>query len=923
MPSRAAPWWMFALAASYVGYFCLLIYCDVRRPEPLFQVGLYGRTGILLLRVPADSAAGRAGVRVGDELVEVEGRAIRSRGDWAVVEANMRLGEPLRLVVRRMGQPLALDVEVRGESLRFWRTPAGLVLLIARLTQALTLAIALIVAFRRPHDRLARLGAWMLASGGVFVIAFPSRFAAVWRALGALGLPLWVPFASSFAMLAILFTFFAVFPRPAFTRKWAWAAAWAPMAAVLAWFVPAYAALVYGPRMAAAAPGTRGVMVTAAGYGAASLIALALNYRRLDDVNDRRRLRVLLPGSIVGLLSGITLITIYWGRSPADMTGALFASPTMAVGTLMLLALPLSFAYAILRRQLFDVSILVRQGVRYALARRGLLLIVPLLLAVLVSDLAYRHERSLVDIVAARLSLYVVLIGLVLYAHRHRERWLAALDRRFFRERYNAQRLIREVTADLRHADSVDAVAPTVVAHIETALRPRYAALLFRSPGEPDFHTLASAPAGAAPVPLSGASRIVSLARVLTAPVRLGGSDEIGLARHLASHERDVGPGVRVDLVVPVTVGPDKAEVILALGSKRSEEPYGAEDLDLLSALAHALALVVERPRSAAAPGTLLAECPTCGLCYDAGTSACAEGHAPLVAATTERVLASRYRLDRRLGRGGMGAVYEALDVALERPVAVKLTLEEWMRASGGSDRFRREAMIAASFAHPNVVTVYDFGLAGDGRAFLVMELLHGTDLRGELRRLMRLPPPHALAVLQGVCAGVDAAHRRGLVHRDLKPENLFLARDEARQIVKVLDFGLARTVATTGDERTSRLMLLGTPSYMSPEQLRGGQPSPGWDIWALGVVAYELLTGALPFASEAAPESSALGAGPGPVWPEPPQARLEGHLEPFQRFFARALAIDSRARPAGAREFFATFEDAVRASEALRPAAS
>lgn len=922
MPSRAAPWWMFALAASYLGYFCLLVYCDIRRPEPLFLLSSFEPTGAVLLRVPADSAAGQAGLRAGDELVEVEGHAIRSRSDWALAEANMRLDVPLRVVVRRAGEAMALDVPIRRESLRFWRTPAGLVLLVARLTQALTLGVGLLVAFRRPRDPMARLGAWMLASGGVFVIAFPFRFAAAWRALGAPGVLLWMPFASSFAMLAILFTFFAVFPRPLFTRWWAWAAAWAPMAAVLAWFVPAYATVVYRPQVAANAPGTRVVMITAAAYGAASLIVLALNYRRLDDVNERRRLRVLAPGSIVGLLSGISLIVVYWGRSPADATGALFASPTMAIGTLMLLALPLSFAYAILRRRLFDVSMLVRQGVRYALARRGVLLIVPVLVAVLVADLAYQRERSLVDIVATRRSLYVVLIGLALYAHRHRERWLAALDRRFFRERYNAQRLIREVTADLRSADSVDAVAPAVVAHIETALRPRFAALMLRSPGEPNFHTLASAPAGAAPAPLSGASRIVSLARVIGGPLRLGNADEAGLGRHLPPEERDVGRGASAELVVPVSVGPEKAEVLLVLGSKRSEEPYGAEDVDLLSGLAHALALVVERPRATPSPGPLLAECLDCGRCYDAGADVCADGHTP-AATTTERVLARRYRLDRRLGRGGMGAVYEALDLALERPVAVKLTLEGWMHAIGGSDRFRREALIAASFAHPHVVTVYDFGLTGDDRAFLVMELLRGTDLRHELRRSQRFTPPHALAVMRGVCSAVDAAHRRGLIHRDLKPENLFLAKVEAQQIVKVLDFGLARPMSRPGDERVTRGMVLGTPSYMSPEQLRDGPPRSSWDIWSLGVVAYELVTGSLPFASEDAPDESPRGAGSGPAWPQSPGVRLGGTLEPFQRFFARALALDARARPADAREFLTAFEDAVRGSEALGVASS
>jgi serine/threonine protein kinase len=218
---------------------------------------------------------------------------------------------------------------------------------------------------------------------------------------------------------------------------------------------------------------------------------------------------------------------------------------------------------------------------------------------------------------------------------------------------------------------------------------------------------------------------------------------------------------------------------------------------------------------------------------------------------------------------------------------------------------------------------VYDFGLTGDDRAFLVMELLRGTDLRQQLRRVQRLTPRHALAVLKGVCSAVDAAHRRGLIHRDLKPENLFLAEVEAQQIIKVLDFGLARPMSRPGGGRVSGGMVLGTPSYMSPEQLRGGPPCAGWDIWSLGVIAHELVTGWLPFASENAPDASPDGTRDGPAWPEPPGAHLGGSLEPLQRFFARALALDARARPADARQFLDEFEDAVRGSESLGVAPS
>jgi tRNA A-37 threonylcarbamoyl transferase component Bud32 len=739
--------------------------------------------------------------------------------------------------------------------------------------------------------------------------------AAVWRDLpDFVGALLWVPFVSSLAFGAILFTFFAAFPRPLFRKRWMWAVCWAPMVWVVASFLPEQASLVYRPQLAAAAPRTFLLMIMTASYSAAGLIALAVNYRRLDDVNDRRRVRVIIPGSVIGVVSGFVLIISYWVRSPGNVAGPVYGSPTMVIGGLVLLALPLSFAYAILRRRMFDLSTLVRQGIRYALARRVVLLVVPLLIAILVLDLALQRERSLSETVAAHLGAYVVLIAIAIYASWRRERWLAGLDRRFFRDRYDAHRLVRQVTARLRDSGTIDSVAPYVVAQIETALHPKVAALMLRSPSDTSFRTLASAPAGSAPVPLAGASRLMALVRVLGGPLRLGPDHDGGLTHQLPHEEREFVRNANVDLIFPVTLSADRDELVLVLGSKRSEEPYEDEDLDLLAGVADALALVVERPRQAVPPGSRLEECPTCGRCYDSGTGRCTEEQAVLQPVPTARLLAQRYRLDRRLDRGGMGTVYEARDVALERTVAVKLLREDWVRFASGADRFRREALIAASFAHPNVVTVFDFGLAEENRAFLVMERLEGWSAREESRRAGSLPPWRVVEILRGVCAAVEVAHRRGLIHRDLKPENVFVATVESIETVKVLDFGLAKSVSSVGDDSASHGILLGTLPYMAPEQLRNEPAQPAWDIWALGVLSYELLTGALPFATA----GDATTTGSSAIWPEPIGARLTGSLVPFQRFFARALAVDPRARPATAQEFLVAFEDAVHASEGL-----
>jgi serine/threonine protein kinase len=197
------------------------------------------------------------------------------------------------------------------------------------------------------------------------------------------------------------------------------------------------------------------------------------------------------------------------------------------------------------------------------------------------------------------------------------------------------------------------------------------------------------------------------------------------------------------------------------------------------------------------------------------------------------RILPHRYRLERRQGGGGMGAVYAATDTELERRVAIKVMREDMAGNAGATERFRREARNAAAFSHPNVVTVHDFGVTSASRAFLVMELLEGVDLRTELEQEGRLSSPRALEILRGVCAALDAAHQGGMTHRDIKPANIFLARSMGAEIPKVLDFGVAKFASTSAPTQsltatdTGTGHLIGTLRYMSPEQLRG-EPNGG-----------------------------------------------------------------------------------------------
>ena len=237
-----------------------------------------------------------------------------------------------------------------------------------------------------------------------------------------------------------------------------------------------------------------------------------------------------------------------------------------------------------------------------------------------------------------------------------------------------------------------------------------------------------------------------------------------------------------------------------------------------------------------------------------------------------------------------MGKVYRATDMSLNREVAVKMIRDEFFADRKAIEKFRQESQVTGSFAHPNVVTVYDFGVEAGQRVFLVMELLEGITLRQELRTKKRLDAARTLELFEGICAGVGAAHARGLIHRDLKPENIFLSQKDAKVVVKITDFGIAKALPHSADDTRDTITgaLVGTIKYMSPEQLRGRSVSPRWDLWALSVIAYEALCGCAPFAGESLEmrQSAIIGVNFPPVTELLPDAPPR-----WQTFFEGAFA--------------------------------
>ncbi|MEP6640108.1 MAG: Stk1 family PASTA domain-containing Ser/Thr kinase [Chloroflexota bacterium] len=225
-------------------------------------------------------------------------------------------------------------------------------------------------------------------------------------------------------------------------------------------------------------------------------------------------------------------------------------------------------------------------------------------------------------------------------------------------------------------------------------------------------------------------------------------------------------------------------------------------------------------------------------------------------------VLGGRYRLGEPLGQGGMARIFRATDTQLGREVAVKLLRTEYLRDPDFSSRFRQEAHNAASLGHPNVVTVYDYGEDPSG-PYIVMEYVDGEDLAAILRRSGSLPAQQAARIAAAVAHALEAAHARGIVHRDVKPGNIIIGRDGR---VKVVDFGIARAIAEA--QMTLPGTTLGSVHYFSPEQARGEPATPESDIYALGIVLFEMVTGERPWKGDSA-ASVALARLSGPT-PDP-----------------------------------------------------
>lgn len=648
------------------------------------------------------------------------------------------------------------------------------------------------------------------------------------------------------------------------------------------------------------------------------LLVLIATYRRSGET-ARRKLRVSVAGLLCSfapfLLNGLVLnplFRIFEIKNPWQEWMPLIAAAP-------LLLTPPVAAYAIVRDRVIPVSFVIRRGLQYLLAKNALRLLLILPVLGIVWNVAANPNRTLGEILLNNsfsfYSFVALAAGLFLLMRFRLNEWI---DRKFFREQYNQERLLRELIENVKKSDSMSKLSRLVSSQIQKALHPSSIYFFYEDKQSSDFSLAYTAVEDPENLKLAVDSPLLRFMQAEPGAVDFPLHDVKALPRRERNWLRSIG----ADLLVPMHGTDGRLAGFFILGEKKSEIPYTGRDKELLEMLANQIALVHENlnlktrvlqeqkiktevlSRFDEENINLLKECPRCGRCFDRAVAVCPDDDAELTfTLPVERTIENRYRLEKLFGKGGMGAVYEATDLRLNRSVAVKILGGAMFGNREALRRFEREAQTAAQLSHPNVVAVYDYGTLSTEGAFLVMELVRGESLRQILKREGKLDFPALKEWFGQILDGVEAAHRAGIIHRDLKPENILVTKTETGAArLCILDFGLAKSSETKASETsivTSPGAIMGTFGYMSPEQLRGERAVQQSDLFAVGVMIYEALTGEKPFRGQSYHEI--LHA-----MKDEPVFDLDA---PYAAFFEQALAREPEHRFASAGEMKQAFE--------------
>ena len=636
--------------------------------------------------------------------------------------------------------------------------------------------------------------------------------------------------------------------------------------------------------------------------------AAPLLIRRAAQVTpgERRRVLLFVAALTVGMLP-IALDIVLRTVSPGWR--AFIATPlnNRIVTTFViaaLLSVPLTTTYSVVVARVFDFRLVLRTAIRYALARTSLLLLVFVPLAVLLRILYVNRALTLQDLLTGPSALSSLLVAAAAFAAlSSRTLLMKTIDRYFFRDEYDAQEVLTQLVTACREAESPEQLASVLITAVDRALRPSYSAVLVFDSVTKHLMPLES---GIPPLPTDS-----MLARLLAAsdlPLDVDLRDHGSVMGRLDGPSREWLREGEAQLLVPMRALDGTVAALVVLGPKKSELSYSMMDRQLLAAVGAAGGLTLGKLFDAKGTAPAVAvqtnaqpdleaparECPECGLVMASRAIFCGCGGL-LEEADVPKSLAAKYEITQRIGRGGMGVVYKAIDVALVRQVAVK-TLPRSEPAH--FKRLRREAQAMARLSHPALAGIYGLETWND-RPFLIVEFLAGGTLAARLSN-GPLSIPDTLRMLTAITQGVAALHHEGLLHRDIKPTNIAFSSSGHP---KLLDFGLTKPGSTIEDDvtfKTETGHLLGTASYMPPEAFDGEPPTAAFDLWALAVVLIECVAGQNPFRGSNIIETYARIA----QGMTATVGVLAGEYPGLGDFVARALSGDPRQRPASAEIF-------------------
>lgn len=636
------------------------------------------------------------------------------------------------------------------------------------------------------------------------------------------------------------------------------------------------------------------------------------NYLLVKEPDQRRRIKWIVYGSMAGILPSLVytvfkLILPVSGLAVSTEGGVRYLA--FMFGNFMTVAVPISIGYAVLKHRVFDIQVVIRRGLQHLFAKQILRLILALPLAALAWTVILNRDRPLTAILSNNplLLLLIAAAGLSLKFRRQLTQWI---DRRFFREAYNQERILLNLIDQIKELDSMPELSRLVSREVEASMHPERVYVFYRGDEKRDLTLGYSSGGQSQDLRIAEESELLHWMRGHRGAQDFPPPLHNGLPQHASAWLAQLD----VNLIVPMSGADDRLTGLLLLGEKKSEEPYTPNDRQLLQAITSQMAVVYENvwlkeqaakerkikhevlARFEEQQINLVKECPACGACYDSASEVCAKDQRELtLSLPVERTIDQKYRLEQTIGRGGMGAVYEATDLRLNRKVAIKIMLGNMFGDRTALRRFEREAQASARLNHQNIITIYDYGSIRTDGAYLVMELIRGSTLRSELTRAGQLDPQTAAAWFMQIFDGVKVAHQAGVIHRDLKPDNVLISNHAAGKRITILDFGLAKITQldpSNPQSLTTPGTVMGTFAYMSPEQVLGEEVDERGDIFSLGVMVVEALTGCRPFMGRTSTELMAS------ILQAPFHLTGEAaEVQQLDRLLQRCLAKDRRQR--------------------------